>query len=310
MRFIIDELLKFYYKRTNPEKYQEYRIQQKNQKFLNSYNNGFKGQIDEINKALNEKNVINFKHSGHIGDLVYALPVIKEISKTKTCNLYVRLNHSLGSKSYYKHPCSNLMISTRVFEKLQPLLSNQAYINVVEKWEDEIIDVDLDLFRDFPFSKDFHSIRWYYHITGFQPNMNESFIEANFSDKFQDKIVVVRTFRGRNPIIDYSFLNQYENLLFLGVKEEYDDFVKSVPNTEFYDVKDFLEMAAIMKSSKFVITNQTFAFALAEGLKVNRILEANPFNPAVFPVGDNGFDFYIQEQFEKLVQNMMNIKND
>lgn len=302
MKKIIDELVKFYYKRINKDKYEEYKLMIRDQKLLQSYQSNFKSKIDAIQKVLIEKEKINFKHSGHIGDFIYALPVIKEIAKTKKCNVYIRVNHSLGKKKYFKHPSGSIMISNKIFDMVLPLLKNQDYIHSVQKWNNEEIDIDLDLFREFPFSKNFHSIRWYYHLTGFQPNMNSSFIEAKLNEKFKDKIVVVRTFRGRNPMINYSFLKKYDNLIFLGIKSEYDDFVKEVPNIEFYDAKDFLELAEIMQSSKFVITNQTFAFALAEGLKVNRIMEANPYIPAVFPIGDNGFDFYFQDQFEKLVE--------
>ena len=43
----------------------------------------------------------------------------------------------------------------------------------------------------------------------------------------------------------------YKNLIFIGTKDEYEDLKKEVPNLEFYDCKDFLEMAQIIKSSKF-----------------------------------------------------------
>lgn len=303
---IVVELKKFWLKRTNKTQYQGYKQSIKDEKLVKDYYNGFHQKIEKIRQALTEESEINFKHSGHIGDLVYALPVIKEIAKTKKCNLYIRVNHSLGKKAYYKHPSGNIMINDRIFSMALPLLETQKYINSVKKWNNEKIDIDLDLFREFPFSNDFHSIRWYYHITGFQPDMSLPFIDAEPEEKFKDKIVVVRTFRGTNPLIDYSFLNKYDNLLFLGIKSEYENFVKVVPNTEFYDANSFLEIAQIMKAAKFVITNQTFAFALSEGLKVNRILEANPFIPAVFPIGDNGYDFYFQKEFEDLVQKMNN----
>lgn len=306
MKKIIDEIRKFYYKRTNQEKYQEYKILIRNQKLLQAYQGNFKSKIDTIEKVLLEKNEINFKHSGHIGDFIYALPVIKEISKSKKCNIFIKTNHTLGNKKYFKHPSGSVMISDRIFNMALPLLKKQNYIHSIQKWDNQVIDIDLDIFREFPFSSNFHSIRWYYHITSYQPDMNLSFIDAKTSEKFKNKIVIVRTFRGRNPIIDYSFIKKYDNLLFLGIKSEYDDFVKNVPNTEFYDVNDFLELAEIMKASKFVITNQTFAFALAEGLKVPRVLEANPFIPAVFPIGNNGYDFYFQNQFENIIKKLSN----
>lgn len=300
---IVTELKKFWLRITNKSEYVDYKLFLKEQKFINNYEKDFESSYLKIQEILlGNKSEINFKHSGHLGDLIYALPIIKEISKSKKCNFYINTNLSHGKKSYYKHPSGNVMISDRMFNMIVPLLKSQSYFNVVKKLENETIDIDLDLFRKLPFSIDFHSVRWYYHLTGKNVDMNLPSIDVEKNKQFENKIVIVRTHRGRNPIIDYKFLNPYENLLFLGTKSEYDDFAKIAPSTEFYDVKDFLEMAQIMQSAKFVIANQTFAFALADGLKVNRILEANPYIPAVFPVGGKGFDFYFQDQFENQVR--------
>lgn len=299
--FVVSEIAKFWYKRFNKTAYLEYKVYLKDQKLIKKYASNFESHIKSINRAVDSKKELNFIHSGHMGDLLYALPVIKELAKERKCNLFIRSNRTLGKKGYYKHPAGNIMINDRIYSMLLPLLQNQNYLHSINKWNGEEIDINLDLFRNLPFSRNFHSIRWYYHIAGVQPDMNLPFIDAGTDEKFNDKIVVVRTFRGRNPLIDYSFLTKYDNIFFLGVKDEYDDFVKSVPNTAYYDVKDFLELAVIMNSAKFVITNQTFAFALVDGLKTNRILEASPHLPAVFPTGKNGYDFYFQDQFEKLV---------
>ncbi len=295
------ELIKFFLKRFNKEQYYVYKQKVQDDNLVYNFERNFEPKIKSIQKNLQEKQEINFKHSGHMGDLIYALPVIKEIAKTKKCNLYIRINHSPSKKPYYKHPSGNVLISQRMYNMVVPLLENQEYINKVSIWENENIDIDLDLFREFPFNKSFHSVRWYYHITGKFPDITIPSLHVSTVEKYKDTIVVVRTFRGRNPLINYSFLNTYEGVLFLGTKEEYIDFKSEVPNAEFYDVKDFLELAQIMQSARFVITNQTFAFALADCLKVDRILEANPFVPAVFPIGGKGVDFYFQEQFEQFV---------
>lgn len=295
------ELTKFFLKRFNKPAYYIYKQKVQDDNLVYNFKTKFEPKIKNIQKALEEKKEINFKHSGHMGDLIYALPVIKEIAKTKKCNLFIRVNYSPSKKPYYKHPSGNVLISQRMYDMALPLLEKQEYINKISTWENEPIDVDLDLFRSFPFNNAFHSVRWYYHITGQFPDMTIPSLQVDSIEKYKETIVVVRTFRGRNPLINYSFLNNYKNILFLGTNEEYIDFKNEVPNAEFYDVKDFLELTQIMKSAKFVITNQTFAFALADCLKINRILEANPFVPAVFPIGGKGVDFYFQDQFEKFV---------
>ena len=231
---IVSELKKFWFRVTKNPRYFEYKLELKDQKYLKRCNNGFLETIAKIEESIKNKSELNFKHSGHIGDLVYALPVIKELAKTKKCNFFVNVNHSLGG-SYYKHPSGNIMISDRSFSILLPLLKSQDYISEAKKWENEPIDIDLDLFREFPFSSDFHSIRWFFHIVGKQIDMTLPYLSLNKIEKYKDTIVVVRTFRGRNPIIDYRFLQKKSNILFLGIKSEYDDFVKLVPNAEFYE---------------------------------------------------------------------------
>jgi hypothetical protein len=123
------------------------------------------------------------------------------------------------------------------------------------------------------------------------------------------KIVIQRTFRYRNRFINYEFLNNYKNLLFVGTKEEFDDMHFTVKNLEFYDCKDFLEMASIIKASKFIIANSSLVFPIAEGLKIPRLLEACPHFPAAQPHGINGFDFYFQAHFEKFFK-ILNEKKD
>ena len=114
-----------------------------------------------------------------------------------------------------------------------------------------------------------------------------------------NRIVIQRTFRFRNIYINYEFIKNYESALFVGIKEEYDDLKKQVPNLEFYEPKDFLEIAQIIKSSKFFIGNQSVCYPIAEALKVPRLLEASPEFPVVQPVGKDAFDFYFQPHFEK-----------
>ena len=47
------------------------------------------------------------------------------------------------------------------------------------------------------------------------------------------------------------------------------------------------------------IGNQSFGYALAEGLKVPRLLESYPDANYVYPYGKRAYDFFFQEDFEK-----------
>ena len=118
----------------------------------------------------------------------------------------------------------------------------------------------------------------------------------------------MRSLRRQNKKINYSFINNYENLVFIGLKEEFDDLKKSIKKLEYYDSKDFLELASIIKNAKLFIGNLSFGYALAEAIKVPRLLESGPNFPLVYPNGSQGYDFYFQSHFEKLVKDIINIR--
>jgi len=294
----INPILKLWYKIFDKDKYQnlKYRISESDR--VKYYNTKIFDKILKVQNNIKNNKELSFLHSGHMGDIVYSFPVIKELSKNHNCNLYIQINKPM--KAYYhKHPSQNVFLDERIVKLLLPLLRKQSFLNSVNIYNDEKIDVDLDIFRDVPINIRFHSIRWYSHITGVQPNMENSFLSVEPHESIKNKIVLVRTHRYRNEYINYKFLEKTKNLLFVGLKSEFNDLKKEIHNLEFYDCKDFLELAQIIKSSKFFIGNLCFAYSVAEALKVPRLLEACPDFPVVFPVGSNAFDFYHQNHFEK-----------
>lgn len=300
------EVLKFWYKITNnTPKYLEVKYAQREEKKRKSYRISIADTLSRFKKNIAKKDEINFCHSGHLGDLIYALPTIKELSKTKKCNLYININKPYNGQ-YFKHPSGNIMISERSYNMLLPLLIEQDYLNEIDVFSNQMIDIDLDFFRCLPISNQFHSFRWYFHLVGKQSDMTVPYLDVKPHSTIRDKVVIVRTFRARNTFINYQFLRNYDNLLFLGTENEYLDLKNDIPNLEFYDVKDFLELAQIIKSCKFYLSNQTFAYAVAEGLKVPRLLEAYPDYPVMFPASNNGFDFYFQQHFEDYFHQLYN----
>lgn len=291
----INKILKVFNKRKYYEN--KYLLKVKQDRLI--FENKIKNELQSIESSIKEKNVINFLHSGHCGDLIYSLPLIKKLSKTHKCNLLIGLNKKLVG-DYYKHPAKDVFIDERMYNLVLPLLKNQKFINEVKKKTDELADINLDLFRDFPFSLSFNSLKWYSHIAGEILDLKETFLESTEHSKIKNKIVIVRSFRARNHLINYNFLNNYdEDYIFIGLKNEFDDLKKEVSRLIFYETRDFFEMAQIIKSSKFFIGNQSLAFSIAEGLKVPRLLENRLDLPVVQPFGGKCFDFYFQIHFEK-----------
>ncbi len=302
-------LKKIFYKFTNKKKYDELNISIYKKERIKILKSGLETKIIEIQKNL-KKNEISFLHSGHLGDVINSLPVMKELSKKHKCNLYLQVNKSLEKHiEGYKHSGDKIYMSKKMIDMVLPLLKHQEYLNEVQIYNNQKIDVDLDLFRKIPMNFNLDEVRWYFHLTGIHTDLSKQYLIVNDHDSIKEKIVIMRSTRRKNIFINYKFLSKYKNILFLGLREEYEDLKKEIPNLEYYDCKDFLEAAQIIKSSKFFIGNSSFGFTMAEGLKIPRIMESYPDFPVIYPNGGHGYDIYFQSHFEELCEKLYNLKS-
>jgi len=295
-------LLKLWYKFSNKSKYQDFKNEKKVADKVKYYNSHIYNQILEIQKKIENNKELSFLHSGQLGDLIYSLATIKELSKSHKCKLYIQIDKPMPLD--YNDSSKKVFISKRSGDLILPLLRNQDFLETVKIYEDEKIDINLDLFRDIPISLSFYSTRWFSHLAGININVENTFLSAKPHNLIKNKIVIHRSPRYRNPYINYKFLNNTKNLLCIGLEDEFKNLKKEINNLEFHDCKDFLEMAEIIKASKFYIGNMSFQYIMAEGLKIPRLLEASPDFPVVFPVGPNAFDSYHQNHFEKFFKDL------
>lgn len=303
-------LKKLFYKLISREKYLSYKSELLNADKINVLKSGFEDEVIRIHENLKKKE-ISFLHSGHLGDVINALPVIKELSKNHICNLYLQTKKLLPTKIIgYKHPGDKFYMSEKMVDMVIPLLREQKYLNSIEKFNNQIIDVDLDLFRKIPMNFNLDEVRWYFHLTGVHADLSKPYIEVKDHQTIKDKVVVMRSTRRKNMFIDYKFINNYKDILFIGLEEEYTDLKKEIPNLEFYECKNFLEAAEIIRSSKFFIGNSSFGFTIAEGLKVPRLMESFPEFPVIYPNGGLGYDFYFQVHFEHLFKKLYNFEKN
>ena len=262
-------------------------------------------KIEEFQNIVKSKGEISFLHYGHLGDIINSLPVIKEISKKKQCSLYIQKNKLIPRHVVSKdHPFGSVYLTEKSILKMLPLLRQQEYLKNVEIYSNQKIDIDLNFFRELPINFNIDSVRWYFHLTGNFPDLSKKYLEVNNHEKFKDYIVVMRSLRRQNKFINYSFLSSYKNIVFIGLKNEFDDLKTKINNLEYFDSRDFLELAMIIKNSKLFIGNLSFGYALAEALKVPRLLESAPNFPLVYPNGENAYDFYFQNHFEELTKKL------
>jgi hypothetical protein len=189
-------------------------------------------------------------------------------------------------------------------EMIIPLISSQHYINSCQIYHSEQIHVDFDYFRSGVIPLDKGNIgRWCSYLTGVSPDLWKSWLNIEIDSRYSNNIVIARSGRYRNSV-DYSFLGKLDNLIFVGVKSEYIDIQKSIPDIKWVEVDDFYHLAQVIASCKLFIGNQSFPYSIAEALKAPRLLETCFEVINVVPEGPNGHDFFFQEHFESLVKQM------
>lgn len=250
----------------------------------------------------------NYLHSGSSGDVIYALPAIEALSKKSSTKANLFLEPDVHA-SYYQgayHPNGTSRLTANGIKFLLPLLNSLDYINKADFHTTEKIDVYMDHFRNMKTLNlaNGHIARWYFYFLAVNRDLSKPWLFVN-SEK-HGAIVINRTFRYRNNMVNYSFLNELPyDIVFTGLEEEFIVCRKEIPKLTWVKTQSALEMTKIINGARLFIGNQSFAFALAEGLKITRVLEVCPWTPNVIPHGEEGWDFYTQEMFETIVLNIL-----
>jgi hypothetical protein len=234
-----------------------------------------------------------FRHSGTFGDLIYSLSVVKKMGGGHFDVAIGNIENCVAQYGYRPDevdPMHQGRFTERDFELLYPLLRRQSYINTVTQWHpgDTEPDVDLDRFRGVLFRGFEGNYVQAYHMTfGLLFNtevLDETWLEADA--KQVAPIVINRTFRYRCPdgtgawqgLLEQA--NIVSNGVFVGNKDEHEDFVKSTGfRVEYYPVKDFKELADVIAGADLFMGNQSAAYSIAMGLGKASVLETIKIKP-------------------------------
>ena len=141
------------------------KFQNNKKKHIKQLNKKIISNINNISKKIEKKRNITFVHSGHLGDIINSLPVVKEISKEVKCNFLIKT-----------HSSKNINLTKDAFNKIYPLLKSQPYISKVDQYRGQKIDINLDFFRGLPINFNVDSVRWYSHLTGVFPDLNKPYL--------------------------------------------------------------------------------------------------------------------------------------
>lgn len=248
---------------------------------------------------------ISFKTSGPVGDLISFLAGVKHVCETQDAkaDIYVWMDQQAFYYQGAVHPYGSSMINQYAFDMLKPLILAQDYINSFQPWNGEQIVVDLDKHRERHLGMPYGSIhRWLGFVyPDMQCDLSERWLQPNGDiGTWQDtesKILVNMTSRYRKPYLSYWFLQEYQSeLLFVGLPEEHETFNKQWGlEIKHYQVKDFNQLAYAINSCRFFLGNQSMCYAIAEAMKVPRLLEVCEYAPNVIPFGPNAYDYQFQE---------------
>ena len=125
-------LKKIYYKLfKSKDRYNKFKSDQAIIEQQNLFDVKFKNKLFDISNSINNKKTLNFLHSGHCGDLIYSLALIKEFSKSHQCNLFIGVGKKIKG-AYFKHPANGVYIDNRIAKQILPLLKFQSFLNEVK----------------------------------------------------------------------------------------------------------------------------------------------------------------------------------
>jgi hypothetical protein len=203
------------------------------------------------------------------------------------------------------------MVSEPIFRFIEPLLTHQSYIDRVHYVPLTGVPrdvVDLDRFRTSGINlmAGFEPV-WYRQCMAMPVPVEKPWLTVS-SGPIQEagpEIVVSRTLRFNNTSINYALLGSFESVGFVGLPEEYKYFTQrhGLNNVRHFVVDNALEMARVMGACKLFVGNQSFCFAIAEGMKMNRALEYFMPIPVVIPIGGNCIEFISTPALAHFLQN-------
>ena len=189
--------LKYWYKFFNKQAYLDLKNTSRTESTVKIFTSKYAEQINQIQKKINSQSKLSFMHSGHIGDIINILPIVKELAKTHVCELYINIDKPLDVY-HHRHQAGNVYLNKKIFEMLEPLFKSQKYIHQVNIYNNQSIDINFDLIRELPINLLFDNLRYGSLISGIQPDITQAYINVEPHKSLVNKIVILRSLRYKN----------------------------------------------------------------------------------------------------------------
>ena len=223
-----------------------------------------------------------FIGGGKLGDFLHSLWVIRNTPGKHT--LYITDKKEYGGDFFSKG-------LTKTYEDLEPILSNQNFIekfSILEKPIDEYINLNnwrnsKLLFNDCwtNILKDSYSVFDYEKGSW----LNFDNIDLNFNNKVVIHCSLIK--ERNNPSFPWSDIIKSNDCIFVSSDEnEYKNFNMNLP---FYHVKSLSEHFEIINSCKIFVGNQSSPFVIAHSLDKRRLLNVSPTIDGKHYIGEENY---------------------
>jgi hypothetical protein len=235
--------------------------------------------------------VRTFKHSGNLGDIIYALPTIMALGGGV---LYIASGDYPPRISAAAPP--PFPMSPDVVDQMAAFLKSQFYLKDVRPYGGEVVDYDLDIFREYVVSDralwKVHLACWHLNSLHVQFDLCRPWL-FNIAPLYVSDIVVTYSVKNafRSGLFNWRVLENYlDKCIFLGFENEYYEFKKYTGlEINYLKVENITELAQVIRGSKLLISNQSFGFALAEAMKHPRVLDVLRLRSNSLPQSCNGY---------------------
>ena len=194
-----------------------------------------------------------FLHSGHIGDIIAFLPLMRKLG-----------GGHIVITDHNKTP--QLMMEGFKYESIKPLLECQDYISGVS-FEKNPTNIDFDVTGFRKYWGTGTIIEMQAKELGVEPCI-EKWLQVKPNLNLQGKIVCCRSTRYRNDSFPWlEIANKFRHkMVFIGVHDEYGDFVNRFGKVDRFLTNNCLDIAQAIAGSDIFIGNQSSPFWMAAGL--------------------------------------------
>lgn len=251
--------------------------------------------------------MFTLRHSGRMGDVLYSLYYATHLTQGKPFNFLLRAN----VRDYCDPSGRRYLMERKDADFMSPLLAYQPYIDRVFIAENER-EIPQDSFMLDKFRLNMYGIigkeirTWYYGVRENIPpgEFSRKVLSAPETYSHRDKFAICFTQRYREAFDVEPVLREYaDDLVFVGLPEEYRDFCRECFPVEYKPVENALDLLSFLQSCRGFIGNVSGTFALAECSKIPRILCLARDNGNVRVYG-NGVEVKTTQQLYQSIETM------